>query len=412
MANLSTWLETHDDALIRAASLALTNDETLRQTVEIPIIAFFRGVQTWAERQKLNALESVLSNWVSSRSMVTVGQSQSSFESGSLIPILCSIKQATWVQIQESCSPADTIQMLTLLDLMFNEAIQYVARLETDQLISDARKQVADSQAVIQKIEKSKSDFVSVAAHELKTPLTLIEGYMNMMKSDFRSEGNERALMMIGGMAGGTVRLREIIEDMIDVSLIDLKALDLHFQPVWVNRLVDNVTYDMTPTFQQRNIRFEIRKDTITDKPTYADAERIYQVFYKVLSNAIKYTPDGGTVTIAARDLPGFTDLQVTDTGIGIAPEALNRIFEKFSSQAEVKTHSSGKTKFKGGGPGLGLAIAKGIMESHGGSIWAESPGYDEKALPGSTFHIMIPMRNAPAGDLMSELFKGGAATP
>jgi signal transduction histidine kinase len=195
------------------------------------------------------------------------------------------------------------------------------------------------------------------------------------------------------------------------VSLIDNKILNLHMQPVWINRLVDIVGFDLQTTMQSRNLRLEIHKEEITEKPTFADSERLYQAVQKILSNAVKYTPDGGAIIIGARELPGFCDLQISDTGIGIAPENLSRIFEKFSSQAEVATHSSGKSKFKGGGPGLGLAIAKGILEAHGGSIWAESGGYDEKALPGSTFHIMIPMRTAPADNPLSELYKDNKAT-
>jgi len=131
----------------------------------------------------------------------------------------------------------------------------------------------------------------------------------------------------------------------------------------------------------------------------------LHQVFQKVIYNAVKYTPDNGSIVVSARELPGFTDVTVSDTGIGIAPENLIRIFDKFSSMTEVSLHSSGKVKYKGAGPGLGLAIAKGIIEAHGGSIWAESIGYDEKKLPGSIFHIMVPMRAAPPNSDMAALF-------
>ncbi|MCA9995577.1 MAG: HAMP domain-containing histidine kinase, partial [Anaerolineales bacterium] len=87
-----------------------------------------------------------------------------------------------------------------------------------------------------------------------------------------------------------------------------------------------------------------------------------------------------------------YIDVQITDTGIGINPEDLEAIFRKFNSTSDVKLHSSGKTKFKGDGPGLGLPIAKGIIEAHGGRIWVESPGCDEVRCPGSTFHIELPV--------------------
>ena len=91
-----------------------------------------------------------------------------------------------------------------------------------------------------------------------------------------------------------------------------------------------------------------------------------------------------------------YLDLQVIDSGIGIASEDQNRIFDKFSGLGSVALHSTGKYKFKGGGPGLGLAITRGIIEAHDGQIWVESDGYDEDACPGSTFHILIPLLDAP----------------
>jgi signal transduction histidine kinase len=123
------------------------------------------------------------------------------------------------------------------------------------------------------------------------------------------------------------------------------------------------------------------------------------------LYNAIKYTPDGGKIIIDGRRLPGFLEVTVCDTGIGIDPDDIQVIFEKFVRLGNTALHSSSKTNFKGGGPGLGLRIAKGILESHGGTIWVESPGYDEKECPGSTFHLLIPLRTAPPDAKMAKLF-------
>ena len=115
---------------------------------------------------------------------------------------------------------------------------------------------------------------------------------------------------------------------------------------------------------------------------TFGDPERLLQVFRNVLTNAIKYTPDGGCVTVDGRKLPGFIEIIVRDTGIGIDPEDQSIIFEKFTRLGNISLHSSGKTKFKGGGPGLGLHIARGIIEAHGGAIWVESPGMTKRRCP------------------------------
>jgi signal transduction histidine kinase len=137
----------------------------------------------------------------------------------------------------------------------------------------------------------------------------------------------------------------------------------------------------------------------------YLDAPRITQALRNVIHNAIKYTPDGGTISIDGRKLSGFIEVTVADTGIGISAEDQATIFEKFGQLGRVDLHSSGKTKFKGGGPGLGLPIARGILEAHGGSIWVESEGYDEVRNPGSIFHILIPARVESPDPKMSELF-------
>jgi signal transduction histidine kinase len=121
------------------------------------------------------------------------------------------------------------------------------------------------------------------------------------------------------------------------------------------------------------------------------------KVLDNVIVNAIKYTPDGGSIHVSAArvSLDGrgeFCEVRVRDTGIGIDPANHIIIFEKLYQIGKVELHSSGRTKFKGGGPGLGLAIAAGIVRAHQGKIWVESDGYDEERLPGSTFFIQIPI--------------------
>ena len=115
-----------------------------------------------------------------------------------------------------------------------------------------------------------------------------------------------------------------------------------------------------------------------------------------VFVNAIKFTPDGGSIFIDARPIQNghgeFCEIRIRDTGIGIDPANHKIVFEKLYQLGKVELHSSGRTKFKGGGPGLGLAISAGIVKAHRGKIWVESPGYDEEKLPGSTFFIQIPL--------------------
>jgi signal transduction histidine kinase len=129
----------------------------------------------------------------------------------------------------------------------------------------------------------------------------------------------------------------------------------------------------------------------------YGDIALIQKALYHLIVNAIKYTPDGGNVSIQTspcildEEISG-AEITVRDTGIGIDEEHHELIFEKFYQVGGVALHSSGKTTFKGGGPGLGLALVRGVARAHGGKVWVESPGHDETLLPGSTFHFQLPV--------------------
>jgi len=168
---------------------------------------------------------------------------------------------------------------------------------------------------------------------------------------------------------------------------------------------VEKLNFEVDSALKVRNLTI-VRNEFDGNRVwIYVDPTRIQQALGNILNNAIKYTPDGGTITIDGRTLPGFIEVTVTDTGIGISPENQASIFDKFGQLGRVELHSSGKTKFKGGGPGLGLPIAKGILEAHGGSLWVQSPGYDEALCPGSTFHMLIPARTEAPDPNMAKLF-------
>jgi signal transduction histidine kinase len=150
-----------------------------------------------------------------------------------------------------------------------------------------------------------------------------------------------------------------------------------------------------------------------------ADLERLVQAFRNVIVNAIKYTPDGGSIEIIGRvhehgasDTPAEIELSITDTGIGINPEHQELIFEKFFRGADPSLHSTGATKFMGAGPGLGLTIARGVIEGHGGRIWCESEGFDPENFPGSTFYIILPVVPPEDASRVLPFEKPDVATP
>jgi len=141
-----------------------------------------------------------------------------------------------------------------------------------------------------------------------------------------------------------------------------------------------------------------------------ADPNTLRKVFYHIVTNAVKFTPDEGKITITGRTLPfsnakmpeGGLEIIVSDTGIGIDASFKEVIFTKFYQPGEqLGKHSTGKTKFKGSGVGLGLALSRGIIEAHGGKIWVESPGYDEEKCPGSEFHVLLPLKKHAQGNTL-----------
>jgi signal transduction histidine kinase len=171
---------------------------------------------------------------------------------------------------------------------------------------------------------------------------------------------------------------------------------------VQIDQIVDKVRETFEQALEQR--RLTLKTGGLDSLPAIqGDRDLLYKLFYHVIMNAIKFTPDGGSIHVSGcvtGDVPAQSQVEIAirDTGIGIDPYNHEPVFEKFYQTGEVLMHSSGKTKFKGGGPGLGLAIARGIVNAHGGRIWIESPGYDEAKNPGTTVFISLPV-NGPLNE-------------
>ncbi len=345
-------------------------------------------------------LDSILMDWTGSLTLSDLKE-----KSNSVSDLLHKIIAITTDVIMENLAPQQSLYLLTTITPFQIYALEKTTHLELEVHMNYISKELMETQAKLERLDRSKSNFVSVAAHELKTPLTLIEGYTAMMRELLSQFWSPQLGTMFEGVSTGIQRLREIIDDMIDVSLIDNKLLSLNLQPIWLSNILALLAGELQPAIEERKQILEIRKFEGSETWIYADGERIYQALKNVLTNAIKYTPDNGKIDVDGRTLPGFIELIVKDTGIGISPENQTLIFEKFGQLGRANLHSSGKTKFKGGGPGLGLSITRGIIEAHGGTIWVESEGYDEKKYPGSTFHILLPARTESTDPKIAKLF-------
>ena len=247
---------------------------------------------------------------------------------------------------------------------------------------------------ILEQMDKTKMSFISVSAHELRTPLTLIQGYSQMLQ--VKADKDPDLKPFAKGLVEGSDRMLEVVNSMLDVTRIDSNMLKLVHADVQLGEIVERVREGFAAALEERKLTF--LTEHLDDLPdVYADPDLIYKVLYHMIMNAIKYTPDGGQITISGRQVeetPGNPEVElvICDTGIGIDPEHHELVFEKFYQTGELHLHSSGRTKYKGGGPGLGLAIAHGIIEAHGGRVWVESQGHDEQNYPGSRFYIRLPL--------------------
>jgi signal transduction histidine kinase len=250
----------------------------------------------------------------------------------------------------------------------------------------------------LERLDRAKLDFIQVAAHELRTPLTIMRGYANMLLIDPAIKENPMLSEITSGVVNGAERLHEIVNNMLDVQKIDMATLEVASVPVSLAVVLRGVIMDFKQAIETRhlNVQLDIQQDNAIPY-IEADPGLITKAMYHVVMNAIKYTPDGGDIKLSLYyvddpDLGIAAHILISDKGIGIAKEHHQLIFEKFYQIGQVALHSSGKTAFKAGGPGLGLAIARGAVLAHGGRIWMESTGYDEQLLPGTTFHILLPI--------------------
>lgn len=256
----------------------------------------------------------------------------------------------------------------------------------------------------LRRIDRMKDHFLGMMSHELRTPLSLITGYSSNLLADTGVKGDPKVSEAVEGITKGAERLRTIVTEMLDVSQIDAKGLRLTFTPMNIGRLVDETVKDLSSFVRERRQEVEI-EDYSGLPDVLIDRKRIQQVLINLMGNAIKFTPDSGKINVSFKAFEGecaqgregerrcpYLDVVIKDSGIGLDREEIDRIFEKFYEVGEIDKHATSKYAFLGRGVGLGLPIARGIIEAHGGRLWAESPGYDPVNCPGSMFHIALPV--------------------
>jgi signal transduction histidine kinase/predicted ATPase len=300
-----------------------------------------------------------------------------------------SAEDATWVQ-------AFAAQAVIALEnaKLYAQITQLNESLE--QRVQERTEALKRAYQELEQLDRTKSDFINVAAHELRTPLTILKGYTQILRRRLDAEQQASLQSALEGILEGTERLHEIINSMLDIAKIDNQTLKMIREKTNLGDIIRRFYVGFMSVLQERDLTMTLKG--LDDLPEIdGDPTLLYKVFHNIIINAIKYTPDGGKITVVGNtgideSQNPYIEIAVSDTGIGIDKEDQPLIFKKFYQTGKVDFHSSGRTKFKGGGPGLGLAIAQGIVAAHGGKIWVESEGRDEEIYPGSKFYVRLPI--------------------
>lgn len=231
----------------------------------------------------------------------------------------------------------------------------------------------------LEKVAKMKSQFIDVVSHELRTPLTVMRGYIDLLDSEYSAQLDPKFASRLRIIKANTDKLYGLVENMLDMSRLEKGSLQIHPEPVRVDVILEEVV-----RAQMRNAEEKKQSLTLTVEGQIplimADRRRLKDVFNNLVDNAIKYTQEGGRIQVSARDEGRMLHIWVKDNGIGIPLENLGRIFDRFHIvTSNDLSHQVDRL-------GLGLPIAKGIVEAHGGRIWVES-----QVGKGSVFHVDLP---------------------
>jgi signal transduction histidine kinase len=226
----------------------------------------------------------------------------------------------------------------------------------------------------LEQVERSRRDLVANVSHELKTPITAIRAHLENLMDGVEHPDPETLQVMLTQ----SDRLARLVDQLLDLSNLESGEIPLHRTDVDVEPLVERVLSEIEVSSAGKAIRID--RAIATDLPPIdADAERVHQVLFNLVDNAVRFTPEGGSVTVSAERHNGSVEIRVADTGVGIGREHLPRLFERFYRVDPARSRDDG-------GTGIGLAIARSVVEAHGGHISAESePGR------GSTFAFDLP---------------------
>jgi signal transduction histidine kinase len=229
--------------------------------------------------------------------------------------------------------------------------------------------------AARQEVNRLQTEFVGIVSHELRTPLTALVGFSELLLGEDVSDGDRREWTAL--LHSGAQRLRHLVEQLLDVSRIDHERMDLRLGPVQVA----DATLEALDSFAAVPHGLEITQRFEPDlPPVLADHEKLVQIFTNLISNAVKYSPDGGQIDIDARRIGSSVQIRITDQGLGVPPSEAKSIFDRFHRVDDERRRSID-------GTGLGLYITRQLVEMQGGTVTVYSLGHGR----GSTFTVQLP---------------------
>jgi two-component system phosphate regulon sensor histidine kinase PhoR len=253
---------------------------------------------------------------------------------------------------------------------------------EAGENLQRAVEQLEREHAELEKLERIRKDFVINVSHELRTPLASIQGYAETLM-DGALEDTANNMRFLGVIRQNAERLASLTADLLTLSRIEMRRQELNFAPYQASELLTEVMDTVFPIARKKQIRLEHQFTSDIDS-VYCDAEAVHQILINLLDNAMKYTPDGGVITLGTRlGPPGEVEIFVKDSGVGIPTEDVPRLFERFYRVDKARSRELG-------GTGLGLAIVKHLVLAQNGEVYVESALNE-----GSTFSFTLP-RKAP----------------
>lgn len=255
----------------------------------------------------------------------------------------------------------------------------------TNKELVQTQSELEESLTKLREVDAKKDQFISIAAHELKTPLTSIHGFSQLLHNDAIADSSVKRKKYLGIIDKESKRLSNLVNEILDLSRIDLGTIKFVFEKVNINEVIDSVRSEMDVPIKEHNLSsgYKIEKKIPL---VLTDRERLTQILINLINNSVKYTPKGN-ISVAVGKSDEFIHFSVKDTGLGISENNLEKIFERFYQVDSSYTR-------KAGGTGLGLSLCKEFVERLGGKIWVKS-----ELNKGSVFHFTLPIEGPIGAD-------------